>query len=412
MAISNEKKMIASGKAKIDWVWRFMPVLHEVEKILINEGTFAGKTIAMSIHMEAKTANLALMLARAGANVYATGCNPLSTQDDVAKALAAEGVTVHARYGCSAEEYEQDLMDTLKCMPDLFIDDGGDLVSLLHGKAHPFSVNVIGGCEETTTGISRLVARAEKGKLEFPMLAVNNAACKHLFDNHHGTGQSVWDGIMRGTNVLIAGKVVVVAGYGDCGSGVAKRARGLGARVVVCEVDAVKAISAVSDGFTVMPMSEAAEIGDIFVTVTGCKDVLTKEHFDRMKSGAMLSNAGHFNVEINLDDLALGAEEIRESRENIHTYTYKNGKVLHLLGVGRLVNLVLGDGHPAEIMDLSFAVQALALKHLAETGRDLAPDLYRVPEDVDERISEIKLRSMGMRIDTLTREQKKYLSSF
>ncbi len=412
MAISNEKKLIASGKAKIDWVWRFMPVLHEVEKILTAEGTFVGKTIAMSIHMEAKTANLALMLARAGATVYATGCNPLSTQDDVAKALAAEGVTVHARYGCSNEEYEQDLMDTLKCMPDLFIDDGGDLVSLLHGKAHPFSVNVIGGCEETTTGISRLVARAEKGKLEFPMLAVNNAACKHLFDNHHGTGQSVWDGIMRGTNVMIAGKCVVVAGYGDCGSGVAKRARGLGARVVVCEVDAVKAISAVSDGFTVMPMSEAAEIGDIFVTVTGCKDVLTKEHFDRMKSGAMLSNAGHFNVEINLDDLAVGAEEIRESRENIHTYTYKNGKVLHLLGVGRLVNLVLGDGHPAEIMDMSFAVQALALKHLAETGRDLTPDLYRVPEDVDERISTIKLQSMGMRIDALTREQKKYLSSF
>lgn len=412
MNLQEEKRLIRSGKEKIDWVWRFMPVLQEVEKILISEGTFKDKTIAMSIHMEAKTANLALMLRRAGANVFATGCNPLSTQDDVAAALAAEGVTVHARYGCSAEEYEQDLMDTLRCMPDLFIDDGGDLVQLLHGAAHPFSVRVIGGCEETTTGISRLVARSEQGKLEFPMLAVNNAACKHLFDNHHGTGQSVWDGIMRGTNVLIAGKCVVVAGYGDCGSGVAKRARGLGARVIVCEVDAVKAISAVSDGFTVMPMSEAAELGDIFVTVTGCKDVLTKEHFDRMKSGAMLSNAGHFNVEINLDDLAEGAVEVCETRRNIHTYTYENGRVLHLLGVGRLVNLVLGDGHPAEIMDLSFAVQALALKHLAETGRDLEPDLYRVPDDVDETISLIKLRSLGMRIDTLTREQQKYLKSF
>jgi len=412
MNLQEEKRLIQSGKEKIDWVWRFMPVLQEVEKILISEGTFKDKTIAMSIHMEAKTANLALMLKRAGAKVYATGCNPLSTQDDVAAALAHEGVTVHARYGVSAEEYEKDLMETLRCMPDLFIDDGGDLVQLLHGEAHPFSVRVIGGCEETTTGISRLVARSEQGKLEFPMLAVNNAACKHLFDNHHGTGQSVWDGIMRGTNVMIAGKCVVVAGYGDCGSGVAKRARGLGARVVVCEVDAVKAISAVSDGFTVMPMIEAAELGDIFVTVTGCKDVLTKEHFDRMKSGAMLSNAGHFNVEINLDDLAVGVQEICETRRNIHTYTYENGKVLHLLGVGRLVNLVLGDGHPAEIMDLSFAVQALALKHLAETGRDLEPDLYRVPEDVDETISLIKLRSLGMRIDTLTREQQKYLKSF
>lgn len=399
-----------SGADKIAWVASYMPILNSIKAEFERAKPFAGMKIAMSIHLEAKTAYLAKVLRAGGAEVWVTGCNPLSTQDDVAAALVAEGFEVHARHGVSDAEYRDHLIATLSCIPDLIIDDGGDLISLLHGECRALGKNLIGGCEETTTGIHRLLAREKAGLLDYTMIDVNDADCKHLFDNRYGTGQSTLDGIMNSTNLIIAGKTVVVAGYGWCGKGLAMRAKGMGAVVVVTEVDPIKAIEAVMDGFTVLPMDEAAKVGDLFVTLTGCADVLVKRHFEVMKDGVLLSNSGHFDVEINKHDLEALATEIWERKPNIRGYRMADGRILNLLAEGRLVNLAAGNGHPAEIMDMSFGIQAKSLAYLAKNGKSLDKHVYAVPSEIDREVADIKLRSMDVSIDILTSEQEEYLS--
>lgn len=399
-----------TGHQKIAWVKEHMPLLNILNERYAEKKIFDGLNMVVTIHLEAKTAYLAQTLKNCGANVVVTGSNPLSTQDDVAAALADSGITVFATHACSQEEYDLYLSKALDTKPSLIIDDGGDLVNMLHSTRRELIPNLIGGSEETTTGVHRLKALNEAGKLAFPMIAVNDAYCKYLFDNRYGTGQSSWDGIMRTTNLAVAGKTVVVAGYGWCGKGVAMRAKGLGANVIVTEIDPIKGIEAVFDGFRVMPMREAAKYGDFFVTVTGCKDVITKEHFPLMKDGAVLANAGHFDVEINVKDLeAMTVEPAYEVRKNITTYTMPNGKKINLLGEGRLVNLACGDGHPVEVMDLSFAMQFLAMKYLLEHKGELQNNLYVLPEELNTEIAALKLQAMGAGIDTLTPEQYAYL---
>lgn len=399
-----------TGHQKIAWVKEHMPLLNILNERYAEKKIFDGLNMVVTIHLEAKTAYLAQTLKNCGANVFVTGSNPLSTQDDVAAALADSGITVFATHACSQEEYDLYLSKALDTKPSLIIDDGGDLVNMLHSTRRELIPNLIGGSEETTTGVHRLKALNEAGKLAFPMIAVNDAYCKYLFDNRYGTGQSSWDGIMRTTNLAVAGKTVVVAGYGWCGKGVAMRAKGLGANVIVTEIDPIKGIEAVFDGFRVMPMREAAKYGDFFVTVTGCKDVITKEHFPLMKDGAVLANAGHFDVEINVKDLeAMTVEPAYEVRKNITTYTMPNGKKINLLGEGRLVNLACGDGHPVEVMDLSFAMQFLAMKYLLEHKGELQNNLYVLPEELNTEIAALKLEAMGAGIDTLTPEQYAYL---
>lgn len=399
-----------TGHQKIAWVKEHMPLLNILNERYAEKKIFEGLNMVVTIHLEAKTAYLAQTLKNCGANVVVTGSNPLSTQDDVAAALADSGITVFATHACSQKEYDLYLSKALDTKPSLIIDDGGDLVNMLHSTRRELIPNLIGGSEETTTGVHRLKALNEAGKLAFPMIAVNDAYCKYLFDNRYGTGQSSWDGIMRTTNLAIAGKTVVVAGYGWCGKGVAMRAKGLGANVIVTEIDPIKGIEAVFDGFRVMPMREAAKYGDFFVTVTGCKDVITKEHFLLMKDGAVLANAGHFDVEINVKDLeAMTVEPAYEVRKNITTYTMPDGKKINLLGEGRLVNLACGDGHPVEVMDLSFAMQFLAMKYLLEHKGELQNNLYVLPEELNTEIAALKLEAMGAGIDTLTPEQYAYL---
>ena len=399
-----------TGHQKIAWVKEHMPLLNILNERYAEKKIFDGLNMVVTIHLEAKTAYLAQTLKNCGANVVVTGSNPLSTQDDVAAALADSGITVFATHACSQEEYDLYLSKALDTKPSLIIDDGGDLVNMLHSTRRELIPNLIGGSEETTTGVHRLKALNEAGKLAFPMIAVNDAYCKYLFDNRYGTGQSSWDGIMRTTNLAVAGKTVVVAGYGWCGKGVAMRAKGLGANVIVTEIDPIKGIEAVFDGFRVMPMREAAKYGDFFVTVTGCKDVITKEHFPLMKDGAVLANAGHFDVEINVKDLeAMTVEPAYEVRKNITTYTMPDGKKINLLGEGRLVNLACGDGHPVEVMDLSFAMQFLAMKYLLEHKGELQNNLYVLPEELNTEIAALKLEAMGAGIDTLTPEQYAYL---
>lgn len=399
-----------TGHQKIAWVKEHMPLLNILNERYAEKKIFDGLNMVVTIHLEAKTAYLAQTLKNCGANVVVTGSNPLSTQDDVAAALADSGITVFATHACSQEEYDLYLSKALDTKPSLIIDDGGDLVNMLHSTRRELIPNLIGGSEETTTGVHRLKALNEAGKLAFPMIAVNDAYCKYLFDNRYGTGQSSWDGIMRTTNLAVAGKTVVVAGYGWCGKGVAMRAKGLGANVIVTEIDPIKGIEAVFDGFRVMPMCEAAKYGDFFVTVTGCKDVITKEHFPLMKDGAVLANAGHFDVEINVKDLeAMTVEPAYEVRKNITTYTMPDGKKINLLGEGRLVNLACGDGHPVEVMDLSFAMQFLAMKYLLEHKGELQNNLYVLPEELNTEIAALKLEAMGAGIDTLTPEQYAYL---
>lgn len=412
MSIIKDRGIKHSGIKKIEWVKSYMPVLGMIGERFERERPFEGKTVTMSIHLEAKTAYLALTLARGGARVFATGCNPLSTQDDVAAALDSMSVETFAVHGVDEREYTEHLTAALECKPDIIIDDGGDLVSILHGARGDLAVNIMGGCEETTTGIARLRARAGAGKLAFPMFAVNNAKCKHLFDNRHGTGQSSWDAIMNTTNCLIAGKNVVVAGYGFVGRGVALRARGLGANVIVCEVDPFAALEAYADGYRVMTMDEAAGIGDIFVTATGCRGVITRRHFEKMRDGVLLANAGHFDVEIDKNDLGGIAVSSSERKPNIRGYKTADGRILNLLADGRLVNLAAGNGHPAEIMDLSFAVQALTCEHIAKLGEKLPAGLYDVPDNIDEAIAKEKLRSNNITIDKLTPEQEEYLKSW
>lgn len=397
------------GIQKIDWVEKHMPVLSGIAKQFREEQPFAGLKVVVSVHLEAKTAYLAQVIHEGGGEVYATGSNPLSTQDDVCAGLASRGVTVLATHGCTLEEYHDFQCKALSVKPDVIIDDGGDMVHILHEEHPEWAVNLRGGCEETTTGIIRLRNRAKAGQLNFPMFNINDADCKHLFDNRYGTGQSVWDGVMRTTNLVVAGTTVVVAGYGWCGKGVAMRAKGLGAKVVVTEVDPVKAIEAVMDGFTVLPMAEAAKIGDWFVTVTGCDGVIRPEHMLEMKEGAILCNAGHFDVEVDVAGLRKLAKESREVRHNIEGFLLPNGRTIYLLADGRLVNLAAGDGHPAEIMDMSFALQAECARRMAECGREMKPDLYSVPVDIDTAVATRKLTALGVSIDVLSEEQKSYL---
>lgn len=400
-----------SGEKKIEWVKRNCDLLRTLEEEFTKTKPFKGKKVALSVHLEAKTAYLCKVLAAGGAEMYVTGSNPLSTQDDVAAALVKAGLEVHAWYGTTPEEYENHIRAVLSPGPNIIIDDGGDLVHMIHTEMPELIPGIIGGCEETTTGILRLRAMDRDGELKFPMVLVNNAQCKHFFDNRYGTGQSVWDGINRTTNLIVAGKIVVVAGYGWCGKGVAMRAKGLGARVIVTEVNPVKAIEAVMDGFDVMPMKEAAKYGDIFVTVTGCNKVIDEEDFAEMKDGAILCNAGHFDCEIDMVGLRKIAVETKEMRNNIIGYKLPTGQLINVLGEGRLVNLACGDGHPAEIMDMSFAIQALSAKYLVEHEGTFDRMIIDVPDEVDNDVATRKLAFLGKKLDVLTPEQEEYLNS-
>ena len=409
MSMIKDIALAPSGEMKIKWVERNMPVLRGIGEDFARTRPFEGLKVALSVHLEAKTAYLCRVMEMGGAEMYVTGSNPLSTQDDVAAALASRGMQVFARYGCTMEEYESCLCSVLEAGPNIIIDDGGDLVHLIHTKYTDLIPKVIGGCEEPTTGIHRLRAMARAGTLRFPMVMVNDADCKHMFDNRYGTGQSVWDGIMRTTNLIVAGKVVVVSGYGWCGKGVSLRAKGLGAKVIVTETDPVRALEAVMDGFQVMPMAEAARLGDMFITVTGCSGVITAEHFESMKDGAILTNAGHFDVEVDMAGLNALAVEKYEARHNIQGYVLPSGKTLFTIAEGRLVNLAAGDGHPAEIMDMSFAIQALSAEYLAKHRTELVPGVISVPRELDEAVARRKLRAMGVSIDSLSAEQEEYL---
>lgn len=403
-------KLAPSGHDKIAWVKNFMPVLRSIDEEYSKTKPFAGKKVVITMHLEAKTAYLALVFKNAGAEVIATGSNPLSTQDDVVAALVEDGVKVYSWYNCTNEEYDMFIDKALDCNPDMIIDDGGDLVARIHNERPELIDRIIGGSEETTTGVIRLKALAEQGKLKFPMIAANDAYCKYLFDNRYGTGQSTWDGIMRTTNLVIAGKTVVIAGYGWCGKGGAMRAKGLGANVVITEVDPIKAIEAVFDGFRVMPMEEVAKIGDIFLTLTGCDNVINEKHFALMKDGAMMANSGHFDVEINKVDLLKNSVSHRPVRKNIEEYVQKDGRKLYLLAEGRLVNLAAGDGHPAEIMDLSFGVQFFSALHILNHHQEMENKVYLMPEEINTKIAQIKLKALGVELDELTEEQKAYLA--
>ncbi len=403
------KELWPDGQLKIEWVEQNMPLLRGLKRRFAEEQPFKGLKIALSVHLEAKTAYLCKVLAAGGARMFVTGSNPLSTQDDVAAALVHDGLNVYAWYGATDEEYRSHTRCVLEPGPNIIIDDGGDLVHLMHTEFSHLIPGVIGGCEETTTGILRLRALDRAGELRFPMMLVNNADCKHLFDNRYGTGQSVWDGINRTTNLIVAGKNVVVAGYGWCGKGVAMRAKGLGADVIVTEVDPVKAMEAVMDGFKVMKMRQAARIGDIFVTVTGCAGVITEPDFMEMKDGAICCNAGHFDVEVDMAGLRSLAVGSSPARKNITGYTLPDGRRIYVIAEGRLVNLAAGDGHPAEIMDMSFAIQALSAAYLVRNRGKLQKMLNDVPEEIDDEVARAELAHWGCEIDTLTPEQHSYL---
>ncbi|GAX88805.1 adenosylhomocysteinase [Effusibacillus lacus] len=405
-------KLAPQGKLKIDWVAAHMPLLNSIKDQFEKDKPFRGKKVTICLHLEAKTAYLAKVVHAGGAEVAVVASNPLSTQDDVVAALVDGGIYGYAWYGASMEEYKKHINMALDFRPDAIIDDGGDLVATLHSERLDQTKSILGGCEETTTGILRLRSMEKEGKLQFPMMAVNDAYCKYLFDNRYGTGQSVWDGIMRTTNLVVSGKTAVVVGYGWCGKGVAMRAKGLGAKVVVTEIDPIKAVEAVMDGFEVMPLIDAARVGDFFITVTGNKDVITAEHFYVMKDGAVLCNAGHFDVEINKNDLHGMAKTVRTVRNNIEEFAFADGRKVYLLAEGRLVNLAAGDGHPAEVMDMTFALQALALRHVVENRAELQPRVYSVPDHLDEYVAKLRLKTWGIGIDELTEEQKRYLDSW
>lgn len=411
-SIVKDRGLAPSGRLKIDWVNAHMPVLNAIRKQFEEEQPFRGLKIAISLHLEAKTAYLAKVIQAGGADVYICGSNPLSTQDDVCAALAEDGVHVFATHNPDPETYKNYMLNVLACKPDLIIDDGSDLFTILHAERPDLMVNVRGGAEETTTGILRVKAMEREGKLKFPVIAVNDAMCKYLFDNRYGTGQSVWDGINRTTNLVAAGKTVVVIGYGWCGKGVAMRAKGMGANVIVTEVDSIKATEAYMDGFAVMSMHEAAKVGDYFITVTGNRDVITGEHFAVMKDGAIMCNAGHFDIEINIPELEALSESKRTVRQNIEQYKLRDGRSLYLLAEGRLVNLAAGDGHPAEIMDMTFALQAMSLKYVNEHYNSLGNNVIDVPVEIDEQVARLKLKALGITIDTLTAEQSAYLASW
>lgn len=404
------------GAQKIAWVRDHMPLLRAIEErvsaLPAEERPLAGVRLSVSIHLEAKTAYLCQVLALAGATVAATGSNVLSTQDDVAAALAQSGISVFAVHGESDEDYFKHIEMCLEHKPNILIDDGGDLVHMLHTSRADLAEELWGGCEETTTGVIRLKALEAEGLLRFAMVAVNDARMKHLFDNRYGTGQSVWDSLMRNTNLIVASKTVVVAGYGWCGRGIAMRAAALGASVIVTEVDAVKAIEARMDGYAAMPMDEAAPLGDIFITVTGCKDVITTEHMQHMKDNVLLCNAGHFNVEVDVAGLASLATSHYEARPNIEAFVLPSGKRINIIAEGKLVNIAAADGHPAEIMDLSFAVQYHSVLYILANREQLEPGVIDVSGEIDDLISTELLAAWGVAIDKLTPEQEKYLSSW
>jgi len=401
-----------SGRQKIEWVKNNMPILNSLEEEFKKEKPFEGVKVSLSVHLEAKTAYLCEVLAAGGADMAVTGSNILSTQDDVAAALAATGMKVYAYHGATPAEYNRHIEMTLSHRPNIIIDDGGDLVGLLHSSRPDLAEEVWGGCEETTTGVIRLKAMETEGILKFPMVAVNDALCKHLFDNRYGTGQSVWDSIMRNTNLIVASKTVVVAGYGWCSKGIAMRAAALGAKVIVTEIDPVKAIEAKMDGFDVMTMKQAAPFGDIFVSATGCEHVITVEHMLTMKDGAILTNAGHFNVEVDMAGLEEAAIEKKETRKNVMGYKLENGKWVNVIGEGRLVNIAAADGHPAEIMDMSFAVQCLSALYILNHRGKLEKKVVDVSAEIDDLVARRKLEAWGIEIDALTPEQEKYLNSW
>ena len=404
--------LASSGHKKIQWVKDNMPILRGLEEEYKNTKPFAGTKVSLSVHLEAKTAYLCMVLAAGGADMSVTGSNVLSTQDDVAAALADSGIKVYAYHGATDEEYERHIEMCLSHKPNIVIDDGGDLVSFLHEKRPDLMEEVFGGCEETTTGVIRLKAMEKDGVLKFPMVAVNDADCKHLFDNRYGTGQSTWDSIMRNTNLIVAAKTVVVVGYGWCSRGIAMRANSLGAQVIVTEINPIKAIEARMDGFSVMPMAEAAKLGDIFVTATGCCKTITTEHMMSMKEGAILCNAGHFNCEVDMEALEKFVIDKKERRNNIMGYKLPNGKWINVIGEGRLVNIAAADGHPAEIMDLSFAVQAMSAQYIKENYKKLENKVIDVSADIDDVIARRKLDAWGIKIDSLTEEQEVYLNSW
>jgi adenosylhomocysteinase len=407
-----DPSLSAQGLLKIEWAESRMPVLMALRKRASKNRPLKGLRIGGCLHVTKETAVLVRAIRDAGAEAAWCGCNPLSTQDDVAAALSKDGVSVFAWRGLSTSEYYWCVGQVLDSKPRLTLDDGADLVFTLHQERPGQLSTVVGGTEETTTGVHRLRAMSDQGRLRYPILAVNDAKVKSDFDNVYGTGQSSLDGILRATNVLLAGKNLVVAGYGHCGRGLAQRARGMGANVIVCEVDPLNALRAAMDGFRVMPMIEASEVGDIFVTATGCKDVITKKHMKRMKDGAILCNTGHFNVEISVRDLEHLAKRKREIRPNNTEYALGGGRRLYLLAEGRLVNLGAAEGHPSEVMDMSFATQFLSLIYLAEKGRDLQPGVYSVPEEYERQIARTKLETMGMNVDTLTTQQDHYMHEY
>jgi adenosylhomocysteinase len=405
-----DTEMLESGNMKIDWVLNHMPVLNIIREQFAKDKPLAGHKVAMALHVEAKTAALVETLAIGGAEVAITGCNPLSTQDDVSMALHnKDNIQCFAKYDCCNEEYYEAIDKVLDFKPDITIDDGADLIFKLHTERTDLLPEILGGCEETTTGIHRLKAMERDGALKMPVIAVNDAMTKFLFDNRYGTGQSSWDGIMRTTNLLVAGKNVVIGGYGWCGKGAAMRAKGLGANVIVTEVDPIRALEARMDGNSVMPMKEAAKIADMVLTTTGNRDILKREDFEVIKDGAILANAGHFNVEINLEDLKAMAGSIRTVRNNIKEYKIGE-KRIYVLADGRLVNLAAGDGHPAEVMDMSFANQALCVRYIAENK--LSNGVHAVPQELDIGVAEMKLMSMGISIDKLSDEQEAYMAGW
>lgn len=404
--------LAALGRQKIEWVKNNMPILNSLEAQFSKDKPFQGVKISLSVHLEAKTAYLCEVLAAGGADMAVTGSNILSTQDEIAAALAVTGMKVYAYHGATAEEYDRHIEMTLSHKANIIIDDGGDLVGLIHSTRPDLGEETWGGCEETTTGVIRLKAMEREGILKFPMVAVNDAQCKHLFDNRYGTGQSVWDSIMRNTNLIIAGKTVVVAGYGWCGKGIAMRAAALGAKVIVTEIDPVKAIEAKMDGYDVMTMKDAAPHGDIFVAATGCDHVITVEHMLTMKDRAILTNAGHFNVEVDMAGLEKAAVEKKETRKNVMGYQLTSGKWVNVIGDGRLVNIAAADGHPAEIMDMSFAVQCLSALYILNNRGKLENKVIDVSDEIDDLVARRKLEAWGIEIDKLTPEQEKYLNSW
>lgn len=408
-----DSKLASIGKSRIEWASTQMPVLELIRKRFLKQKPLKGLKLSACLHVTCETANLAIVLKAGGADVVLVASNPLSTQDDVAASLVKDfGISVFAIRGEDKKTYYSHIYAALDHRPHLTMDDGADIVSAIHKEPEKYKRNIVAGTEETTTGVVRLRSLESQGKLLYPIVAVNDADTKHLFDNRYGTGQSTIDGIIRATNILLAGSVVVVCGYGWCGRGVASRARGMGAKVIVTEVDPLKALEAVMDGFQVMPMAQAVPQGDVFITVTGNTSVVRKEHFLKMKDRAIVANSGHFDVEIDIHDLRKTAKKPRDMRENVQEFVLPGNKRVFLLAEGRLVNLGAAEGHPAMVMDMSFANQALSAEWVTKYHESLEKKVYRVPEDIDKEISRLKLQSMGVKIDSLTAEQSKYLSSW